>query len=69
MWWLKKIQRVMKMMKIEPENLAGQPQKVGVKRAKIFLEVISVKRKHSAIANHTPSEKSCMFLSMKTDAC
>ena len=33
-----KIQRVMKMMKIEPENLAGHPEKVGVKRAKVIFE-------------------------------
>ena len=31
LWLLMKIQRVMKMMKIEPENLAGHPGKVGVK--------------------------------------
>ena len=38
LWLLMKIQRVMKMMKIEPENLAGHPKKVGVKKAKIILE-------------------------------
>ena len=38
MWLLLKIQRVMRKMKIELENLAGHPEKVGVKRAKIILE-------------------------------
>ena len=38
MWQLKKIQRVMKMMKIELENPVVHPEKVGVKRAKIMLE-------------------------------
>ena len=35
---LKKIQRMMRMMKVELENVAGHQQKAGVKRASGFSE-------------------------------
>ena len=51
MWRLKKIQRVMKMTKIELENSVIHPEKVGVKRAIFFQKVIFVKKTLSEVAS------------------
>ena len=52
LWLLMKIQRVMKMMKIEPENLAAHPKKWAWKKQKSLWKVISVRKTQCEVTSH-----------------
>ena len=53
MWQLMKIQRVMKMMKIELEILACHPKKWVSEGQKSFQKVNSVRKTHSEVTSNS----------------
>ena len=61
MWQVMKIQRKIGMMKIEPGNLTGRPEKVGVKRAKFCSESHFCKEKHSEVTRHSVTKIDTKF--------